>query len=142
MDEKEENMSFGKKVKALREQKGLTQSELAQALGTTLKTVSNYETRDMRPRKMQTYEKMAKFFGVNVNYLLTQEDYFVIHAANTFGYQGAKDAKELLDSMTGLFAGGELPEEDKDILFEAIQEAYWQSKLKNRKYGKRKNQKV
>lgn len=132
-------MSFGKKIKALREEKGMTQSQLAQALGTTLKTVSNYETKDMRPRKMQTYEKIADFFEVNVNYLLTEEDYFVIHAASSFGYRGAKDAKELLDSMTGLFAGGELPEEDKDILFEAIQEAYWQSKIKNRKYGKQKN---
>ena len=40
--------------------------------------------------------------------------------------------------MAGLFAGGELPEEDKDVLFEAISEAYWQSKLKNKKYGKNK----
>lgn len=40
--------------------------------------------------------------------------------------------------MTGLFAGGELPEEDKDALFEAIQEAYWQSKIENKKYGNRK----
>lgn len=131
-------MGFGKKIKALREERQLTQSQLANALGTTLKTISNYETKDMRPRKMETYKKIAEFFGVNVNYLLTEEDSFILHAGMKFGSKGAKDAQELVASMTGLFAGGELPEEDKDVLFKAIQEAYWQSKLENKKYGRTK----
>lgn len=131
-------MSFGKKVKALREKLGLTQKEFANLIGTSSKTVSNYESKDLRPRKMEAYEKMAEIFGVNVNYLLTDEDYFIINSADSFGYKGAKDAQALVESMAGLFAGGELPEEDKDALFDAIQEAYWQSKLKNKKYGNRK----
>lgn len=131
-------MSFGKKIKSLRERKGMTQKDLALLLGTTSKTVSNYESRDLRPRKMEVYEKMAEIFEVNVNYLLTDEEYFVIHSAESFGYQGARDAQNLIESMTGLFAGGELPEEDKDVLFEAISAAYWQSKLENKKYGKHK----
>ena len=123
-------MSFGKKIKTLREKKNLTQKELANLLGTTSKTVSNYEAKDLRPRKMEMYEKLANIFEVNVNYLLTDEE--------SFGNKGARDAQSLVESMTGLFAGGELPEEDKDVLFEAISEAYWQSKLKNKKYGKNK----
>ena len=132
-------MSFGEKVKTLREKKGLTQKELADILGTSSKTVSNYETRDLRPRKMEVYEKMAQVFDVNVNYLLTEEEYFIMNSVENFGYKGAKDAKELIKSMAGLFAGGELPEEDQDALFAAIQEAYWQSKLENKKYKNRKN---
>lgn len=131
-------MSFGKKIKTLREEKKLTQKELAELLGTTSKTVSNYEAKDLRPRKMEMYEKLASIFDVNVNYLLTDEEYFILNSADNFGYKGAKDAQSLVESMTGLFAGGELPEEDKDVLFEAISEAYWQSKLKNKKYGKNK----
>lgn len=131
-------MRFGEKIKTLREKKGLTQRELASILGTTSKTVSNYEAKDLRPRKMEVYEKMAEIFEVNVNYLLTEEEYFIMNSAEHFGYQGTKDAQSLLKSMTGLFAGGELPEEDKDALFEAIQEAYWQSKLENKKYANRK----
>lgn len=131
-------MSFGKKIKTLREEKNLTQKELAELLGTTSKTVSNYEAKDLRPRKMEMYEKLASIFDVNVNYLLTDEEYFIINSTETFGYKGAKDAQSLVESMAGLFAGGELPEEDKDVLFEAISEAYWQSKLKNKKYGKNK----
>ncbi|MDO5301937.1 MAG: helix-turn-helix domain-containing protein [Tissierellia bacterium] len=131
-------MGFGEKIKALREKKGLTQRELAQLIGTSSKTVSNYESKDLRPRKMEVYEKMAEVFQVNVNYLLTQEEYFIMDSARQFSQGGARDARDLLDSMTGLFAGGELPEEDKDALFQAIQEAYWQSKIENKKYGNRK----
>ena len=131
-------MSFGKKLKQLREEKGLTQTELAEALGTSLKTISNYEVKGTRPRRMDMFEKIAKYFDVDINYLLTEESSFVISANSKYGYHGAKDAENLLSSMTGLFAGGELPEEDKDALFKAIQEAYWEAKLENKKYGKKK----
>ena len=131
-------MSFGEKIKKLRESRGLTQVELSKMIGTSSKTVSNYEAKDLRPRKMEVYQKMAEIFEVNVNYLLTEEEYFIMNSAENFGYKGTKDAQALVQSMTGLFAGGELPEEDKDALFEAIQEAYWQSKIENKKYGKRK----
>lgn len=107
-------------------------------IGTSSKTVSNYEAKNLRPRKMEVFEKLAELLEVNVNYLLTEEEYFIMNSAENLGYKGAKDAQALVESMTGLFAGGELPEEDKDALFEAISEAYWQSKIENKKYGKRK----
>ncbi|MGF3225947.1 helix-turn-helix domain-containing protein [Facklamia sp. P12932] len=131
-------MSFGKKLKQLREEKGLTQTELAEVLGTSLKTISNYEVKGTRPRRMDMYEKIADYFQVDINYLLTEGSSFIISAGSQYGYQGARDAEKLLSSMAGLFAGGELPEEDKDALFEAIQEAYWEAKLENKKYGKKK----
>ncbi len=130
---KEVDMSFGDKLKTLREEKGLTQTELAEVLGTSLKTISNYEVKGVRPRKMDMYEKIADYFDVNINYLLTQDNDFVLEAAKTYGYEGAKDAEAILSSVTGLFAGGELPEEDRDALFSAIQEAYWEAKLEDKK---------
>ena len=42
-------MNFGNKIKSLREEKGLTQKELADMLGTSLKTISNYEVKGTRP---------------------------------------------------------------------------------------------
>lgn len=131
-------MSFGLKLKQLRERKGLTQTDLAKVLGTSLKTISNYEVKDTRPRKMSMYEKIAKFFGVDINYLLTEEDYFILNARDKYGYAGTKEAERIIDSIVGLFAGGTLPESDKDAIFEAIQEAYWQAKIENKKYGKNK----
>lgn len=41
--------------------------------------------------------------------------------------------------VTGLFAGGELDQDDMDEMMKAIQDAYWIAKEKNRKYvSKRK----
>ena len=130
-------MNFGNKIKSLREEKGLTQKELADMLGTSLKTISNYEVKGTRPRTMKNFEKLAEIFDVNVNYLLTDEEYFIMQARDTYGYKGAKDAQDLVESMKGLFAGGELPEEDKDVVFKAISEAYWESKKKKKKYSKK-----
>ena len=125
-------MSFGAKLKQLREDRGLTQTELADKLGVTLKTISNYETKGTRPRTQDMYKKIAEFFNVDINFLLTVEDNFVLDSAK-------KDAENLVDNLSGLFAGGSLPEEDKDKLFNAIAEAYYEAKLENKKYGKNKN---
>ena len=57
-------MSFGEKIKKLRESKGLTQVELSKMIGTSSKTVSNYEAKDLRPRKMEVYQN---FFPGHIN---------------------------------------------------------------------------
>ncbi|WP_297812976.1 helix-turn-helix domain-containing protein [uncultured Finegoldia sp.] len=134
-------MSFGSKIKKLREDRAMTQTELAEKLGVTLKTISNYETKNTRPRTQDMYKKIADFFNVDINFLLTVEDSFVLNSRDKFGYSGKKDAEKLIDNLSGLFAGGSLPEEDKDKLFNAIAESYYQAKLENKKYGKRKNKK-
>ena len=51
---------------------------------------------------------------------------------------GKKGAEKLLHEVTGLFAGGELAEEDKDELMLAIQEAYVDAKKRNKKYTPKK----
>ena len=127
-------MNFGEKLKYLREEKGLTQTELAKELGITLKTISNYEVKGTRPRYHSRYEQIADFFDVNINYLLTDEESFIIDARKNCGSKGAKDAEDILNNVVGLFAGGELPQEDKDAIFETIQDAYWKVKKENKKY--------
>ena len=39
-----------------------------------------------------------------------------------------------MSEVTGLFAGGEMAEEDMDVMMRAITEAYWIAKEKNKKY--------
>ena len=43
-----------------------------------------------------------------------------------------------MSQVNGLFAGGEMAEEDMDEMMLAIQEAYWLAKKKNRKYMPKK----
>ena len=43
--------------------------------------------------------------------------------------------------MTGLFAGGELSESDRDAIMIAMQKVYFECKANNKKYGSPKNKK-
>jgi acetyl-CoA carboxylase biotin carboxyl carrier protein len=45
---------------------------------------------------------------------------------------------ELVNGMIGLMAGGELPEEDKATILNAMQEAFYMAKLENKKYTPKK----
>ena len=124
-------MIFGEKIKALRKDRGMTQKDLAEALGLSLRTISNYETGGLRPRHDATYDALAELFHVPKAYFFTEEDAFIMAAQARGGTRGAEDARELVDGVIGLFAGGKLDEEDKQAVFEAIQEAYFRAKLES-----------
>lgn len=65
---------LAKRLRELREEKGLTQKELAQALGLNSKsTITNYEQNSRDP-DYETLIKIAKYFGVSVDFLLGQTD--------------------------------------------------------------------
>ena len=124
-------MIFGEKIKALRKDRGMTQKDLAEALGLSLRTISNYETGGLRPRHDATYDALAELFHVPKAYFFTEEDAFIMAAQARWGTHGAEDARELVDGVIGLFAGGKLDDEDKQAVFEAIQEAYFRAKLES-----------
>lgn len=131
-------MTFGEKVKKARKELGLTQTQLGEKIGVSRRTITSYEADAFPPRTRELYCKLAEVLGVNVNYLLTQEDEFVMDAGEKYGYRGKKGAETLVNELTGLFAGGELAEEDMDELMLAIQKAYVIAKENNRKYMPKK----
>lgn len=131
-------MNFAQKLKDLRIEKNLTQEELANKSGISLKTISRYELGETLPRTKKYYEKLADALEVNSNYFQSQETDFLLNARKEFGYKGAKDAEELVNGMIGLMAGGELPEEDKATILGAMQEAFYMAKMENKKYTPKK----
>ena len=52
-----------------------------------------------------------------------------------------QQAEALVAELSGLFAGGELADEDMDAMMRAVQEAYWIAKENNRKFVPKKYQK-
>lgn len=58
------------RLKELRIEKGLTQEELGNQLGLANNTISRYETGSNEPPKFETWQKLADFFNVPVDYLL------------------------------------------------------------------------
>lgn len=134
-------MKFCEKVKEARNKAGLKQDELAKAIGVSLRTITNYESGERYPKKREVYYKLADVLKVDVNYLLTEDEEFLIDAEKQYGKRGAKQAKELLAEVSGLFAGGDLADEDLDEMMKGIQEAYWIAKEKNKKYTPKKYRK-
>ncbi|MFM1533942.1 helix-turn-helix transcriptional regulator [Helcococcus ovis] len=131
-------MNFAQKLKDLRTEKNLTQEELAKKSGISIKSISRYELGETLPRTKKYYEKIANALDVDTDYFLSQEANFFINARKEFGYKGAKDAEELVNGMIGLMAGGELPDEDKATILDAMQEAFYMAKLENKKYTPKK----
>ena len=134
-------MTFGEKVKAGRTKLGLTQEELANKIGVTVRVICSYEKDKSRPRGMERYKALAEALGENVNYLLSEDDAFIAEVEDKYGRRGAKQAQELLAEVTGLFAGGELADEDMREMVDAIQEAYLIDKKNNKKYTPKKYRK-
>lgn len=134
-------MTFGEKVKNERNRLGLNQDELAKKIGVTRRVISSYENDSSRPRGTERYKKLAEALGVNINYLLSEDEAFIADVEDNYGHRGAKQAKELLAEVTGLFAGGEMADEDMREMVDAIQEAYLIAKKNNKRYTPKKYRK-
>ncbi len=88
----------------------------------------------MYPRNREIYDRMAAYFGVEKNYLMAEDESFVTQASEQFGSRGKQQAEALVAELTGLFAGGELSENDRDAVMIALQKAYFDCKEDNQKY--------
>jgi transcriptional regulator with XRE-family HTH domain len=65
--------AFPARVKELRIKKGLSQPQLAEAIGLTKQTISLWERGISKP-EFETMDRLADFFGVNMGYLLGEKD--------------------------------------------------------------------
>lgn len=130
-------MKFNERLKKLREEKGLTQVQLSELTGISTRMIQKYESANARPR-LDAAEKIAKALNVTADQLLGNADMLVAQAAEKYGARGAKQAQQLTEEVTGLFAGGEMAQEDMDVMMKAIQDAYWIAKEKNKKYTPKK----
>ena len=121
-------MKFGEKVRAARLAAKYSQRQLADMTGIALRTIQNYESGERLPKQKENYQLALKDDDAD----------FVIKATEKYGARGNAQAERLVKEVSGLYAGGELAEEDMDAMMKAIQEAYWIAKEKNRKYVPKK----
>lgn len=66
-------MSFGNRIKELRTSKGWMQKDVANALNTTVTTISSYENGRSNP-DIETITKLAQVFDVTYDYLFGLTD--------------------------------------------------------------------
>jgi len=126
-------MRFGEKLREQRERKNLTKGELAEAIGVTTRTLTNYENGSSHPQDREIYFKLAKLFEVDVNYLLTEDEAFLQTVSEKYGKRGRDRAAVLLEETSALFAGGELSDHDKRAFAMEMQAIFLDSKDRARK---------
>ena len=132
-------MLFGDKIKELRSLAEMSQQELAYKTGLSLRSIQNYESNQRYPKDVAILNKLCVALNTTIEELMKEEDHFVQEATSKYGSRGKKDAKMLVEELGGLFAGGELNEEDKEKVFRAITEMYWKAKDNNKKYTPKKH---
>ena len=134
-------MKFGEKVRAARLAAHYSQRQLADMTGQKhgFKSIfQNYESGERLPKQKESYELLAAALNVELESLKDDNADFVIKATEKYGSRGHEQAERLIKEVSGLYAGGELAEEDMDAMMKAIQEAYWIAKEKNRKFVPKK----
>ena len=133
-------MELKEKITKLRRMKGYTQGELANVVGVTTRAIQNYENGSRFPKK-DILAKIADALDVEEASLATDEEEFMIEANEKYGSRGKAAADKLIHNANALFAGGDVSEEDKTFVLEAIQQAYWEAKIINKKYTPKKYRK-
>lgn len=141
--------SFADKVKDARAELGLSQAQLSEQIGVSVRSVQLYEQGVKKPRQSITL-KLAKALKVSVRFLTDDEcenplediekDGYIEEARERYGASGARDMNALLEANAALFAGGELSQAEKDAFFEAVMKAYITCKEEAReKFGRKKS---
>lgn len=118
---------FGTKIRELRQEHGMTQSELADICGVSLRSIQNYESAKLLPRDGRIYTRLAGYFGVSTDYLFGTK-----RVTTETEDQAQNEVDSILANVGSLFAGGELSEQDKDEVMRTINDLYWQAKDRKR----------
>ena len=104
----------GKKLQQLRKGRRLTQQQLADRMGVTRATISNYEVGRRAPH-LSELKRFAEFYGVGLDY---------------FGVASTDEIFELLSRAKDVFESDTVPKETKDELHLALMQLYLSMKQK------------
>ena len=120
-----------KLLKKLREEKGLTQSELGKELGISPSTVGMYE-QGRRVPDVPILKKMSAFFNVSIDYLLENVNHNV-------PMKMPKDLNKFLQQSEIIFDGDtyNLTDEDRDLVMKSLEVAFLAAKRANKRKKRR-----
>ena len=116
-----------KLLKKLREEKGLTQSELGKELGISPSTVGMYE-QGRRVPDVPILKKMSAFFNVSIDYLLE-------NVIQNEPMKMPKDLNKFLQQSEIIFDGDtyNLTDEDRDLVMKSLEVAFSAAKRANKR---------
>lgn len=115
-------MTFARRLKKARKDKGLSQQNLADVAGISLRSIQNYEAGLRMPNSLAIVQRIAEVLQTSATDLLGSSE------SISSDVSSKREVADLLAEIKGLFAGGELPEKDKDAVLKAVIDAYWDAK--------------
>ena len=98
-------MEFKDRLRQLRKERKLTQTEVGKAIGVTAGSVSKFET-GLKPASRETVERAANFFEVPIDFILGRSDSREVNEDFSKKYHGIKSRLE------------QLPEEHQEIVLQ------------------------
>ncbi|MBT2732082.1 helix-turn-helix transcriptional regulator [Carnobacterium sp. ISL-102] len=115
-------------ITLLRSRFGWTQQELADRIGFSKQTISNWETGLKVPR-MGAIQRMSDLFGVSISFIIDGDDITPDWADEN----DILDLKEMLENNVNMAYGGEeLTDEEKQRVKDVLTGIFWE-KNKQRK---------
>lgn len=105
---------IGKKLQTLRKGRKLSQQQLADKMGVSRATVSNYEVGRRAPH-LSELKRFAEFYGVGLDY---------------FGVASTDEVFDLLSRAKAVFESSSVSKEKKDELHLALMQLYLSMKQK------------
>ena len=105
-------MQIGEKLKLLRKERGLTQSQVGEAIGQERSTIACYESAKRTP-DVVTLEKLAAYFKVSLDYFSTKSE--------------ADIMVELLSRTNSFFSANNVSAESKTKAMNTIMRLYLES---------------
>jgi len=103
---------FGKRLKELRLEKGITQEELSGITGVSFPTISRYKNGHRDEPGLSVLKKFANYFDVSIDYLsgdsnIKDKDFTPNEIAKIFNKLGDEEKRILMDLAKNLLKRGE-----------------------------------
>lgn len=119
-------MIFGQKIRELRKNhNNMSQTQLAHALGVSLRTIRGWESEGRSPKSIELYQNLAELFHCDLNFLMSNaQDDSAILSTNTT----SQETHQLVEQLIAHFSSGTLSNNELDAIMKALQTAYWNAK--------------
>lgn len=122
-------MKIGDRMKKLREEKGLMQQDVCNALDIEQSTLANYEN-NRRVPKTDILIEIANYYGVSLDYLVGRTDDRFDNSKRR-----PNDLNKFLQQSEIIFDGDtyNLTDEDRDLVMKSLEVAFLAAKRANKR---------
>ena len=130
--ERRDKVTFGEKIKLLRKQNNITQTQLAELTGVSLRTIINYEKYNKKPKQPEMYELLAKALNTEISELKNTKGDYVSITKKKLAKTSQTPVEFLSSEINRIFASDEVSDEDKLTLLLNVEKSFWKHNLKRK----------